>query len=322
MRPSAAALVFIGPLFLAGCFGSEEASIQGYIEGTYVYLGAEAAGRVVERPVVAGQKVATGDLLFRLDDADQKEAVAGAEARLAQAKAQLADLLTGKRPEEVGVIAAQLSQARVTLANAEDDYSRQLVLRQKNVVAQSAVDNSKATRDSAAAAAESMERQLQVARLPARPEELSAAERNVAAQEAALAQDRIALDRRTVKAPASALVEETFYSPGELVVAGQPVVSLLPDTNRKIRFFLPEKQLAEATIGEAVAVACDGCPADLTGTIDFISTESEFTPPILYSKESREKLVYRVEAKPLDAAAALKVGQPIDVRLMPRGTGS
>jgi len=239
MSRPVAALVLIGPLFLAGCFGSEEASIQGYIEGTYVYLGAEAAGRVVERPVVAGQKVATGDLLFRLDDADQKEAVAGAEARLAQAKAQLADLLTGKRPEEVGVIAAQLSQARVTLANAEDDYSRQLVLRQKNVVAQSAVDNSKATRDSAAAAAESMERQLQVARLPARPEEISAAERNVAAQEAALAQNRIALDRRTVKAPASALVEETFYSPGELVVAGQPVVSLLPDTNRKIRFFLP-----------------------------------------------------------------------------------
>jgi HlyD family secretion protein len=322
VRQQAALLVLATPLLLGGCFGNADPAIQGYIEGTYVYLGAEAAGRVVERPTVAGQKVATGDLLFRLDDADQKEAVAGAEARLAQAKAQLADLQTGKRQEEIGVIAAQLSQARVALANANDDYNRQLVLRAKNVVAQSAVDNAKATRDSAAAAAEAMERQLQVAKLPARPEEIAAAERNVSAEEADLAQSRIALERRTVKAPAAALVEETFYSPGELVAAGQPVVSLLPDANRKIRFFLPERQLAKAAIGQAVAISCDGCAPNLGGTIDFISTQSEFTPPILYSKENREKLVYRVEAKPNDAAAALKVGQPLDVRLVPRGAGS
>jgi HlyD family secretion protein len=322
MRLPAAALVVIAPLLLGGCLGNGEATIQGYVEGTYVYLGAEAAGRVIERPVVAGQKVAEGDLIFRLDDADQKEAVAGAEARLAEAKAQLADLLTGKRAEEVGVVAAQLEQARTTLTNAQDDYNRQLVLRQKNVVAQAAVDNAKATRDSAAAAVEAMERQLQVAKLPARPEEIAAAERNVSAQEAQLAQSRIALERRTVKAPASALVEETFYSPGELVAAGQPVVSLLPDANRKIRFFLPEKQLAQAAIGQTIALACDGCPDNLTATIDFIATEAEFTPPILYSKENREKLVYRVEARPMDGAVVLKVGQPVDIRLVPRETGS
>jgi HlyD family secretion protein len=100
------------------------------------------------------------------------------------------------------------------------------------------------------------------------------------------------------------------------------VVSLLPDANRKIRFFLPEKQLAQAAIGQTIALACDGCPDNLTATIDFIATEAEFTPPILYSKENREKLVYRVEARPMDGAVVLKVGQPVDIRLVPRETGS
>ncbi|MEO8668387.1 MAG: HlyD family efflux transporter periplasmic adaptor subunit [Bauldia sp.] len=322
MSRSVRALVLLAPLVLAGCFGSGDPKLQGYVEGTYVYLGAEAAGRLVERAAAAGQQVAAGDLLFRLDDADQKEAVAGADARLAQAQAQFGNLQTGKRAEEIGVIAAQLSEARTALKNADDDYTRKLLLREKGVVAQSVVDDAKARRDSAAAAGESVERQLQVARLPARPEELAAAERNVSAQEAALAQSRIALERRTVRAPADALVEETFYSPGELVMAGQPVVSLLPDTNRKIRFFLPEEQLSSVAVGTTIAVACDGCAANLTAEVDFVASQSEFTPPILYSKENRQKLVYRVEAKPVGGTVSLKVGQPVDITIPPAGTGS
>jgi HlyD family secretion protein len=309
-------------LALAACSGQSDEVLQGYVEGTYVYLGAEASGRVVDRPVVAGQKVVAGDILFRLDDADQKEAVAGADARLAQARAQLGNLRTGKRAEEIGVIAAQLSEARTAFRNADDDYTRKLLLREKGVVAQSVVDDARAKRDSAAAAADSVERQLQVAQLPARPEEIAAAERNVSAQEATLAQSRIALDRREVRAPSDALVAETFYSPGELVMAGQPVVSLLPDANRKIRFFLPEERLSAVAVGKAIAVACDGCPANLTAEVDFVASQSEFTPPILYSRDNRQKLVYRVEAKPVGETAALKVGQPVDVTVVPPGGGT
>jgi HlyD family secretion protein len=100
------------------------------------------------------------------------------------------------------------------------------------------------------------------------------------------------------------------------VNAGQPIVSLLPGTNRKIRFFLPEAELSRARIGQRIEVACDGCAEGLTAEIDLIATEAEFTPPILYSKDSRDKLVFRIEARPLDAAADLKVGQPVDVRLL------
>lgn len=319
-RPLVAAM--LAPLLLAGCFDEKPDTLQGYIDGTYVFLSAESGGRLKERPVAAGDAVAADDVLFRLDDSDEVQAVAGAEARLAQAKAQLADLQLGKRAEEIGVIAAQLSAARATLANAEDDFTRQLMLRQKGVVAQAAVDDAKARRDTAAASVEATERQLDVAKLPARPDEITAAERNVVAEESSLAQARIALDRRTVRAPAAGLIEETYYEPGELVAAGQAVVSLLPSVNRKVRFFVPEARLATVSLGNSVGLACDGCPAGLTAVIDFIATQSEFTPPILYSETARQKLVYRVEAVPEEAAARLKVGQPIDVTLAPSSPGS
>jgi HlyD family secretion protein len=213
------------------------------------------------------------------------------------------------------VLAAELSAARTDFNNAEDDYRRKLVLQNKGVVAQSLVDDAKAKRDSAEARVEAAERQLQVANLPARPEEIEAAERNVAAQEAALAQAQIQLDRRTIHAPAAGLVAETFFEPGELVSAGQPVVSLLPESNRKIRFFVPEARLSEVAPGTAIAVGCDGCAPGLTAVIDFVATAAEFTPPVIYSKDSREKLVFRVVERPLGETVKLNVGQPVDVRL-------
>jgi HlyD family secretion protein len=269
----------------------------------------------VARPANAGQRVAEGGPLFSLDESDQTEAVAGAEARLAQAKAQLANLMTGKRPEEIAVLEAELARVRSTFANLDEEYRRAAQLRQSGIVAQAVVDAAKTARDAAEAQVEAAERQLEVAKLPARPEEIQAAERNVAAQEAALAQARIQLERRRITAPEAGLVEETFYEPGELVAAGQPVVSLLPDANRKVRFFVPEDRLADVAPGAMVGVSCDGCDDGLTAEITYVSTQAEFTPPIIFSKDSREKLVYRVDAQPVGAAASLNVGQPVDVRL-------
>lgn len=308
-------------LLLAACSGNTNAPVQGYVEGTYVYVSADHAGRIVARPATAGATVAEGDILVRLDDADEVEAVAGAEARLAKAEAELANLRSGMRPVEISVIEAQLSEARANFDLAEEEYQRQLILREKGVVSQAAVDNAKARRDAAEASVQAIEHELEVAELPARPELITAAERNVAAEEAALAQARIALERRTLAAPESALVEETFFEPGEYAAAGSAIVSLLPDANRKIRFFVPEPRLATVSIGSKVAIDCDNCAEGLEGEVTFVSSAAEFTPPVIYSKDVRDKLVFRVEAKPLGAAAQLKVGQPVDVTL-PAGAGS
>lgn len=311
-RASFACLIL--PLALAACSSADD-RLQGYVEGTYVYVAAESAGRVVERPVVAGERVAEGDVIFILDDADQREAVAGAEARLAQARAELANLETGARPEEIAVLASELSAARTRFRTAEDDYLRKLALLDKGVVARSVVDDAKAARDAAEANADAAERQLLVAKLPARSEQIAAAERNVAAQEAAVAQAKIQLDRRQIRAPAGGLVEETYFEVGEQVPAGQAVVSLLPDANRKVRFFVAEADLARISVGMTVGVGCDGCPAGLTAEVAFVSTSAEFTPPVIYSRDSREKLVFRVDARPIGETVNLNVGQPVDIAL-------
>ena len=108
-------------------------------------------------------------------------------------------------------------------------------------------------------------------------------------------------------------VQQIYYRPGELVPAGRPVVSLLPPGNIKIRFFVPETVLPSVALGEAVTIHCDGCKADVTAKVTFISRTSEFTPPVIYSLDERSKLVFLIEAR-TDTPGELRVGQPVDVR--------
>ena len=305
---------------LAGCSGKTDEHLTGYVEGPFVNLAAETGGRLTTRPVRAGGRVAAGDLMFMLDDVDQREALSAMEARLAQAQAELANLTTGQRAEEISVLAAELESARTNFTHAEDDLRRKLTLRERGIVADAAVDDARAVRDAAAAAAEAAERRLMVARLPARPEVVAAAENNVAAMQADVARARHALALRTVHAPVDAYVENTYFEVGELVAAGRTVATLLPDGARKIRFFVPEPYLAGLGIGETVGLGCDGCADGLAAEVSFVASEAEFTPPVIFSQEARDKLVFLVEAAPLGAAADLKVGQPVDVTL-PRGDG-
>ena len=102
---------------------------------------------------------------------------------------------------------------------------------------------------------------------------------------------------------------------GEWVPAGRPVVSLLPPGNLKARFYVPEEVLGTIRIDQEVQIACDGCEAPVAATIAFVSTQAEYTPPVLYGKESRTKLVFLVEARIAPAEAAkLHPGQPVDIR--------
>jgi len=125
------------------------------------------------------------------------------------------------------------------------------------------------------------------------------------------------LTRRKVFSPVTGTVEEVYYRPGEMVPAGRPVVSLLPPGNIKVRFFVPEAVLPSIAYGDTVKVGCDGCEADLTAQVSFIAKQSEFTPPVIYSLEERSKLVFLIEALP-DKPKALRVGQPVDVTLLPQ----
>lgn len=195
--------------------------------------------------------------------------------------------------EEAASAAAQadLDAAKATLQEAELELKRKLELRRRGNVPQAETDTARARSDRAGAAM------------------LSAA--------AALDQAKYRLARRESHAPASAIVQDVLFREGETVVAGQPVISLLPPGNIKVRFFVPEAELANLRHGAKVRLACSNCPPDAKGTIRFISTEAEFTPPVIYSDRSKEKLVFMAEATPDAEPEAFRPGQPVTVSLIP-----
>jgi HlyD family secretion protein len=126
------------------------------------------------------------------------------------------------------------------------------------------------------------------------------------------------LGRRKLASPVTGTVQQVYFRPGEMVPAGRPIVALLPPGNLKVRFYVPEAVLPRLTYGDRVKVNCDGCPAELAARISFIAGTAEYTPPVIYSREERAKLVFLIEALP-DRPEALRVGQPIDVVLTEDG---
>jgi HlyD family secretion protein len=139
----------------------------------------------------------------------------------------------------------------------------------------------------------------------------------VAARQAQLAEAEWKLSRRRETAPAAGRVEDVFFRAGETAQSGQAVVSLLTPDKLKLRFFVPEPQLSSIAVGQKIAIGCDGCAPNLTATISFIARAAEFTPPVIYSLTRREKLVFRVEAKPDDLGQPWHPGLPVDIRPLP-----
>jgi HlyD family secretion protein len=116
-------------------------------------------------------------------------------------------------------------------------------------------------------------------------------------------------------APQTGLVYDTLYREGEWVAAGKPVVALLPPQNIKVRAFVPETRIGLIHYGDEIRVAVDGVSDHFIGKVSYISPRAEYTPPVIYSRETRDKLVFMVEAV-FDPATAAKLhpGQPVDVQ--------
>ena len=156
---------------------------------------------------------------------------------------------------------------------------------------------------------------MRIANLPARTDQIAAAQADVKAATDALAQARWRVEQKSQVAPAAARVVDTLYRPGEWVAAGAPIVSLLPPANVKLRFFVPETLVATLRIGTRVTVRCDACGGDIAADIRFIAPQAEFTPPVIYSLQNRANLVFLVEAWPAQPNPALHPGLPVDVTL-------
>lgn len=274
--------------------------LQGYVEGDLVLVGAESAGRITELAVDAGSKVEAGAHLFALDADEQTAARNEAAAKLEDMKS------AGQRPEQIAVLESAERRAQAALELSKSDLERQRELFRRGVSAEARLQQAQSAFERDEAALQEARRQIKAA-------ELSGRDALIAALEAALDGAEKALAKRRVAAPVAAGVEDIYFRAGEVVTAGQPVLALLPPGNRKVRFYVPEPRLSALRIGQEITVGCDGCQT-MRAVLTFVSSEAEFTPPVIFSREERSKLVFRAEAK-LANGEALPLGLPVDVRL-------
>lgn len=289
---------------------------QGYVEGEFVYLSSSQSGTLTQLAVQRGQTVAAGTPAFALEAVSETAELRQATQRLAAAQAQFADLQTGKRLPEVNVVKAQLAQAEVQASKAAEQLTRDEAQFRAGGISRQQLDDTRASARTTAAQVRELRSQVDVARLPGRSHQLAAQAAHVDAAQAAVAEAQWKLDQKRVAVPSAGRVYDTLYRPGEWVQAGNPVVQMLPPQNVKIRFFVPETVVATLAPGRAVGVQCDGCATDVPARITYVSDQAEYTPPVIYSNESRTKLVFMVEARPAAAdATKLHPGQPVAVRL-------
>ena len=263
-------------LALTGCSERARGAMQGYGEADYIYLSSQDPGVISELLVREGDHVEAGAQVFRLDAERLGYGAQSAEAQRAAAAA-----------------AVRTAQADATLA--QRNYARGEQLARQGFYPRARLDADLAARDAANA-------------------RLAQARREAAAigAEAGLAEERVSDLAGT--APTAGTIERIFHRPGEVVAAGAPIAALLPPQNMKVRFFAPQEMLAQLPVGARVLVSCDGCGAPVSARVSFVAREPQFTPPVIYSLDQREKLVFLVEAR-VDGASPIRPGMPVDVRI-------
>ncbi|WDI32742.1 HlyD family efflux transporter periplasmic adaptor subunit [Hyphococcus flavus] len=306
-------LVFAGAaVLLVSCTSEKSSGYVGYVEAEYVYVAPPEAGWLMALHVREGDVVSLGAPLFELDKDRQKAAFAAADARAAEAGAMAANIETGARPEEIQRFKAQLAEAEAALRLARAERDRWLPLVAEGNASKARGDQVTADYQAAVARVEAAKDAIAVAELGGRDAERQAASAATLAAVAARAEAEWRLTERKVKAKASGSVEEIFHREGEFVNAGAPVLAILPDNGIKVRFFVPQAEVSNFRVGASVLITADSVGDPIEARVTYIATEAEFTPPVIYSANARDKLVFLIEAKPVDASN-LRPGLPVDV---------
>lgn len=302
-------------LFGGACRPAPAVHWQGYLEADMVYVAAPVPGQLETLDVRRGDRVTAGDRLFTLEAGAEKAAQTEAAARLDAARARLADLRQGLRPSEIAALESRLAQAHTAAELSRLELGRQQQLHESGVSSAEVYDRARLTHAANLNAVAELVAQLETAALGGRTDAIAAAEAEREAAEAALARVAWNVAQKQQAAPQAGLVYDTLYRAGEYVPAGRPVIALLPPENLKVRFFVPETDFAALHPGDAVQVTVDGRAEPLAARITYLSPQPEYTPPVLYNRENRSKLVFMIEASfsPEDAVR-LNPGQPVDVK--------
>jgi HlyD family secretion protein len=283
---------------------------QGVVEFEERVFGFELPGRVTRVEVVEGDRVGPDALIAELDSAIQRSSRAAHEAEVAAAKSNIAVARAGARGEEI-----RSMEARVRAAKAHEDLitknlSRDRVLAQTGVIAQSVVDNQEGELARAIAERQSIEQSVALLKRGGRREDIQAAESRAEAAASALAMDDLRIARHELKAVGTGTVLDVHVEPGEVVAAGSPVVTVADTLHPYVDVFVPQARAAGVKLKAPAKIRVDALQAALTGHVEFISPRTEFTPRFLFSEQDRPNLVVRVRVRIDDGKEQLLSGLP------------
>lgn len=265
-------------LLITACSGAKSEVLQGYGEADYIYVASQEAGVIGDLLVREGDAVEAGQAVFALD----RERL-GLSAQSAAAQAAAAS--------------SAVRSAEADAALARSNFARGQELFERGFYPQARLDADRASLDAANA-------------------RLTQARREASAAGAQTDLARTRIGDLSVAAPRAGVIERIYYRPGEVIAAGAPVAALLAPENMKVRFFAPQDRLSDFPVGARVLISCDGCGEPVAARVSYAAAEPQFTPPVIYSLDQREKLVFLIEAR-LEAPSAIRPGAPVDVRLAP-----
>ncbi|PIE46188.1 MAG: hypothetical protein CSA45_00495 [Gammaproteobacteria bacterium] len=285
---------------------------SGYIEGDYRFIAAPSSGWLTTMPWQTGDYLSAEVLAFTMEDELQALAVDKAQAQVDAAIGQLTDLQSGKRDAVLDKLKAQREVLKTTLTQATIDAKRNKKLAVQKAISRFETQHTQTQVEELKKQIEAIDADIALARLPARDGQLKRGQAQLAAARAALAQAKALQTRRKVYSRIDGEVSAVYRYAGEWVQTGQAVIKVLPKGARKVIFYVPEKEVGRWQINDKVMVSADGVPPRIA-TIREIDNAASFTPPVIYSEDTRAKLVFRMVAYFDDARESLPVGLPVSV---------
>jgi HlyD family secretion protein len=293
-------------------------SASGTVEATEADLGFQVGGRIEAVRVVEGDRVESGAELARLEMAELEARRAAAAAQVGAARAQLAELERGARPEELAQAQAAEQGAREQMADAQRVLERMRPLYEGGAVSRQALDQAATAYAVARAQHEQALQQVGMVERGPRAERLSAQRAVVQQAEALLAQADAAAAYAVIHAPFDGVVSVRHRQQGEAVGAGAPVLTLMNPADRWVRIYVREDEIGRVRIGQRATIRSDSDRSrSFDGHVTYIATNAEFTPRNVQTTEERVKLVYAVKVQIAgDAEMMLKPGVPADVQLL------
>ncbi len=291
--------------------------LYGNVDIREVQLGFRVSGRLEQMNLEEGDATATGMVLATLDSKPQRDGLALAEAKVAEARARLAVLRTGSRPQEIEQARARVVEAEAALKNAEQEYRRQREVTDKGLSSQGLLDSAVAQRDEASARLAASREALALAVEGARAEDILAAEAALAGAEAQREQASTQLQDTELKAPGNGVILTRVREPGAIVAVGAPVYTLSLTDTVYVRAYVDESHLGKVVPGAKLLVTTDSSDREYTGQVGFVSPRAEFTPKSVETPELRTDLVYRLRIVIPEAGDDLRQGMPVTISFPP-----